>query len=97
MKLKKIITAIKDSDPCKECLIRPICRSLCETKRNRNGRLNSYWVGFSPLIFVISISVYIFSFAIANVFYHFGLLTKKQVNVFDPFLDESQMDKLNYY
>jgi hypothetical protein len=95
--LKKIITSIKDPDPCKTCLVTPICSKDCDEKNKWTARINSLFVGFLIPIGIILIGVFYFCMGVVSIFFYFGLVDEAFVDKFNPFpIDEDYYDDYYY-
>lgn len=94
--LQKCIEDLKQKHPCKNCLVKAICKpkSRCELKENWEKHFRSYYV---PL-FVMFVIIFIFAIAahmgIGYVLWFFRIIDDKEIEkfyLFDDLFNEEEL------
>lgn len=96
MLISKIIMLLKDPNPCKECLVVPICKETCSPKHKWESKTNSFFLPFQIILGFVLVVVFSCLYAVFVVLFYFGLIDETTLKRVSPIPHEWDEDD-NFY
>ena len=94
--LRKIIMLWKDPDPCKECLVKVICRDQCDKKVQWECKTRDFFAAYKIIAGMILLIVSAFAYGVALIALKYDLLTYEEATAFNLFPDWEEPDEYYY-